>query len=74
MKKLTFNLLEDEFCINLQKLFRSNSCRATGPIYIGFVPKLKPKVISRVPSPMHLGAKENHIIRLEEFQLDYNKG
>jgi hypothetical protein len=76
MKKTTLEIIEDEFCINLQNLYRSNSCRVplNFEFPLDFVPKLKPKIGHLIPSPMHLGAKAKNLLKLEEFNLDDKHG
>jgi hypothetical protein len=75
MKKPTLEIIEDEFSLNLQNLYRSNSCRSAVAFHfpIDFVPKLKPKFVSLIPSPMHLGAKDT-LLLLEQFKLEVEKG
>jgi hypothetical protein len=76
MKKPTLEIIEDEFCINLQNMYKSNSCRVKEKIAFpnDFVPKLKPKTIHLIPSPMLLGAKCNKGMKMEEFNLEDNIG
>jgi hypothetical protein len=72
MKKPTIKIIDDEdFYMNLQNMHKSNSCRGAHEIKfnLDFVPRLKPKVDTLIPSPMLLGTKCNIMLNIEELEL-----
>jgi hypothetical protein len=72
-KKIIDTTWDDEIIMNIQKMFRSYSCRGAETIIfpLDFVPKLKPKLHGTLPSPMNLGIKCNKIkLKLDDLKIE----
>ncbi len=72
-KKMIDTTWDDEILTNLQKMYRSYSCRSAESFIfpIEFVPRLKPKLHGTLPSPMNLGIKCNKVFyKLDDLQFE----